>query len=222
MLIEPIRILGSSHEVLRDEGGSVTATFLLIRHAAHVHLDRRLSGRMPDVSLSLAGRTQAAALGRALAAERIDRLVCSPLERTRDTAVAIAAGRTTPLEVEPTEALIEIDMGDWTGATFGTLHGPAWDAWNSQRGSARIPGGETMAEAQARIVGFLRDAAKTPGDRTIAVVSHADMIRGAVAQVLGLPLDNVLRFDIAPASVSRIVIGDWGMRLISINERMAA
>ncbi len=222
MLIEPIRILGSSHEVLRDEGGSVTATFLLIRHAAHVHLDRRLSGRMPDVSLSLAGRTQAAALGRALAAERIDRLVCSPLERTRDTAVAIAAGRTAPLDVEPAEALTEIDMGDWTGAAFGSLHGPDWDAWNSQRGSARIPGGETMAEAQARIVGFLRDAANAPGDRTIAVVSHADMIRGAVAQVLGLPLDNVLRFDIAPASVSRIVIGDWGMRLISINERMAA
>ncbi|MGU3316604.1 histidine phosphatase family protein [Sphingomonas sp. M6A6_1c] len=203
----------------------MTATFLLIRHAAHIHLDRRLSGRMDGVPLSDAGRTQAEALARALAAritdEPIDRIVCSPLERTRETAAAIAAACHLPAP-EPVDALIEIDMGDWTGVAFEDLHGPAWDAWNAERGTARIPGGETMAEAQARIVGWLTQTAAAQDGARIALVSHSDMIRGAVAFALGLPLDHLLRFDIGPASVSRIVVGDWGARLLSLNERLAA
>ena len=43
--------------------------------------------------------------------------------------------------------------------------------------------------------------------------------RGAVAAILGLPLDHLLRFDIGPASVTRIDAGDWGMRLVSLNEK---
>jgi broad specificity phosphatase PhoE len=208
---------------------AATATFLLIRHAAHIHLDRRLSGRMDGVPLSEAGRAQAAALARGLAArltdEPIDRIVCSPLERTRETAEAIAAACHLPAP-EPVEALVEIDMGEWTGAAFEELHGPAWDAWNAERGTARIPGGETMAEAQARIVGWLTQTAAaqtTDGNGAcIALISHSDMIRGAVAFALDLPLDHLLRFDIGPASVSRIVVGDWGARLLSLNERLAA
>ena len=96
---------------------------------------------------------------------------------------------------------------------------PAWTAWNTDRGTARIPGGETMAEAQARIVALLDRVATGDDGRTVAIVSHADMIRGAVAHVLGLPLDNLLRFDIGPASVTRIVWGDWGARLLSLNEQ---
>ncbi len=177
---------------------------------------------MPGVSLSEDGRAQAVALGRGLVGQGIDRIVCSPLERTRDTAAAIAGacGLATP---EPINALVEIDMGEWTGAAFGDLGGGAWDAWNRERGSARIPGGETMAEAQARIVGYMTGVATSAaGGTTIALVTHSDMIRAAVAHVLGLPLDNLLRFDVGPASVSRVVMGDWGAKLISLNERVAA
>lgn len=204
----------------RGQGsGHLTATILFIRHAAHAHLDIRLSGRLAGVPLSEAGTAQAAALGAALAGQGITRVDCSPLTRTCQTAQAItrACGLPAPAIVD---ALVEIDMGDWTGAPFGSLHGPAWDAWNNRRGSARIPGGETMAEAQARIVGHLERLADEADGQTIALVSHSDMIRAGVAHVLGLPLDNLLRFDIAPASVSRAVIGDWGAKLLSLNERM--
>ena len=191
----------------------MTATILLIRHAAHLDLDRRLSGRLPGVALSDAGRAQAAALGRVLAGRGIERVECSPLDRTRDTAGAIAGTCALPPPT-PVEALIEIDMGAWTGRAFDSLRDdPAWRAWNEQRGRARIPDGETMAEAQARIVGHLRTL---PGG-TVAIVTHADMIRAAVAQVLGLSLDRVLNFDIDPASVTTVVMGDWGARLLSLN-----
>lgn len=172
---------------------------------------------MPGVPLSAAGRDQAAALAQRLAGTRIDWIDASPLERTRDTAAAVAG----PHGLVPAEApdLIEIDMGDWTGRAFDTLtDDPDWARWNQERGAARIPGGETMAEAQARILAHLRRvAAERPGT-TGALVTHSDMIRGAVAGVLGLSLDHVLRFDIDPASVTRVVMGDWGARLLALNE----
>ena len=109
-------------------------------------------------------------------------------------------------------------MGDWTGRAFDTFgDDPAWRDWNEHRGSARIPGGETIVEAQARIVEHLRATAAREAGRTIAMVSHSDMIRAAIAWALGLALDNLLRFDIGPASVSRLVVGEWGARVLSVN-----
>lgn len=199
----------------------LNVTILLLRHAAHVHLDRRLSGRLPGVGLSEEGQDQAARLAAFLAHEPITRVECSPLERTMETAAALAAACALP-PPSPIEALIEIDMGDWTGSTFENLAGsPDWDAWNTRRGTARIPGGETMSAAQARIAGHMRaTVAGARADEVIAMVTHSDMIRAAVAHVLGLPLDNLLRFDIGPASVTRIVMGAWGARLVSLNEKV--
>lgn len=174
---------------------------------------------MPGVPLSAAGRAQASALAASLAGENIARIETSPLERARETAAAVADAVSAGEPVIQ-EALIEIDMGHWTGAAFDELaDDPDWRRWNEERGTARIPGGETMAEAQARIVGHLRQLAAEPGDTTVAVVTHSDMIRGAVAWLLGLPLGHVHRFEIGPASVTRMVIGNWGGKLMSLNER---
>lgn len=197
----------------------MTATFLLIRHAAHVHLDRLLSGRMPGVPLSAEGEAQAARLGAALAGRPIDRIVASPLDRTMATAGAIAAAQPGRPQVVADPAMIELDMGAWTGRALGGFgDDPAWIDWNAHRGTARIPGGESMAEAQARIVGRLDALSRDAGGETVAVVSHSDMIRAAVAHVLGLGLDNLLRFDIGPATVTRVLWGEWGARLVSLNE----
>jgi len=200
----------------------MATTFLLIRHAAHIHLDKLFSGRMPGVPLSETGRAQAARLGAALASEPIDRIVHSPLDRTSETAAAIAAARGSAVPVAAAAGLIEIDLGDWTGRSWQDFgDDPAWRDWNERRGSARIPGGETMGEAQARIVGCLAALAREADGRTVAVVSHSDMIRAAVAHVLELPLDRLLSFDVDVASVTRIVWGEWGARLLSLNERPA-
>jgi len=200
----------------------MATTFLLIRHAAHIHLDKLFSGRMPGVPLSETGRAQAARMGAALASEPIDRIVHSPLDRTSETAAAIAAARGSAVPVAAAAGLIEIDLGDWTGRSWQDFgDDPAWRDWNERRGSARIPGGETMGEAQARIVGCLAALAREADGRTVAVVSHSDMIRAAVAHVLELPLDRLLSFDVDVASVTRVVWGEWGARLLSLNERPA-
>jgi probable phosphoglycerate mutase len=197
----------------------VTATILLIRHAAHVELGRTLSGRRRDIALSPEGLEQAEIVADLLGVEPLAAVYSSPRERAYYTARAIAEQH--ELKVEIANGIDELDFGDWTGMPFDALEGdPLWDQWNSARSITRPPGGESMEEACRRAVDALQELASRHPDQMIAAVSHCDIIRGLVAYYLGLSLDNLLRFDIDPASVSRLMVGSWGARVMSINERL--
>lgn len=169
------------------------------------------------MQLTPAGERQATGLAERLSCVRLDAVHTSPRERARRTAESIAARTAAPLEV--IDALDEIDYGDWTGAEFDALEGdPLWRRWNALRGSATPPGGESMAVAQARVVAHAEAIARDRPGAQVAVVSHCDILRALVAHYLGLPLDNLLRFDIDTASISRIEIGAWGGRVLGLNE----
>ena len=77
-----------------------------------------------------------------------------------------------------------------------------------------------MAEAVERAIAAVVEMAREHQSETFVAVSHCDIIRGLIAHYLGLPLDNLLRFDVDPGSVSRIAIGSWGARIINVNERL--
>ncbi|TFI58256.1 histidine phosphatase family protein [Sphingomonas parva] len=197
----------------------MTATIFLIRHAAHVELGRVLSGRRRDVALSREGLDQAQIVGDLLGVEPLAAVYASPRERAYYTARAIAEPH--ELKVVVDDRLDELDFGDWTGRGFSELEGdPLWTEWNERRGSARPPNGEGMAEAVDRVTAALAELAVEHEGATIACVSHCDIIRGVIAHYLGLPLENMLRFDVDPASVSRLALGDWGARIMTVNERL--
>ncbi len=167
--------------------------------------------------LTPAGRRQADDLAGYFAARRLDAIDTSPRERARQTAEAIAERTGAPLEV--VEALDEIDFGDWNGMSFEQLEDqPLWQRWNRARGSASAPHGESMVAAQARVAAHAAEIARTRPGARIALVSHSDILRALVAHYLGLPLDNLLRFEIDTASVSRIEVGTWGGRVLGLNE----
>ena len=198
---------------------SVTATILLIRHAAHVELGRILSGRRRDVALSKDGLEQAEIVADLLAVEAIAAVYSSPRERAFYTARTIAEAHELPVRIA--DDLDEVDFGEWTGMAFSELEGDSgWMEWNEARATARPPGGESMAEAVERTAKALLALASEHAGATIACVSHCDIIRGAIAHCIGLPLDNMLRFDVDPASVSRIALGGWGARVMTMNERL--
>lgn len=197
----------------------MTTTILLIRHAAHVELGQVLSGRRRDVSLSKEGVEQAEIVADLLGVEPLAAVYSSPRERAFYTARAIAEQH--EMKPQVADGLDEVDFGDWTGRSFDDLEGdPVWDEWNGSRGSARPPAGESMAEAVSRAVVGIEELAAGHRDQMIATVSHCDIIRGVIAHYLGLPLDNLLRFDVDPASVSRVAVGNWRARIMTINERL--
>ena len=199
----------------------MTTTFFLVRHAAHPLLGRVLVGRAGGISLAEQGREQANQLARRFAEEHITAVQSSPRERARETAVPIAAVTGVPLEIAA--ALDEVDVGEWAGRAFAELNGdPRWETWNTQRGLACTPGGETMHDVRERIVAHLDQLRTTYPQGKIVLVTHGDVIKGAVLHYLGLPLDDYQRIEVEPASVSTIEIGDWGSKIAALNEKVRA
>jgi ribonuclease H / adenosylcobalamin/alpha-ribazole phosphatase len=171
------------------------------------------------VALSSDGLEQAEIVADLIAVEPLAAICSSPRERAYYTARAIADRFEQKVRI--VHALDEIDFGDWTGKRFDELEGdPLWCEWNVARGSSRPPGGESMAEAALRARAAIEDLATEYDGGTIAAVSHCDVIRGVISSFLGLPLDNLLRFEIDPASVSRIEVAPGHARILSVNERL--
>jgi probable phosphoglycerate mutase len=194
----------------------LSLTVFMVRHASHDLLGARLAGRMAGVSLSEKGRAEAGRVAARLARETAGAVVTSPTARAVETAEAI--GARLGLVPESVPALDEIAFGAWTGMSFEELdHDPGWRNWNAARAVARPPGGETMLEVQARAVGFV-EGRRHETEGAIVLVSHADVIKVTVAYYLGLPVDSWHRFDIDPASVTTLVVGDWGARVVRLNE----
>lgn len=199
----------------------MTATLLLVRHAMHSDYGERFTGRAGGAPLSREGEQQAQALAERLAVEPIAAVYSSPRERTRQTADAVASRHT--VTVKEDDALDEVDLGDWTGVRIDDLIGTAdFTTWNERRGDARPPNGEPFTAVVERVSGFARRTAARHSGETVAVVSHQDVIKALVAACIGLSLDHVLRFEIGPASVSRLLFGDWGAKLLTLNEGAAA
>jgi broad specificity phosphatase PhoE len=191
--------------------------FFLVRHAAHELVDRVLCGRLAGVSLGEEGRAQARHVAERLARESIAAIQTSPLERAQETAAAI--GERLTLQPEIHDAINEIDVGEWSGRTFEELHGdPRWQAWNSARAVSRPPRGESMLEVQARVVGHLERTRAEHPERAVVLVTHSDVIKAALLYCLGMPLDGYRLLDIGPASISRLAMGDWGAKVVSMNE----
>jgi broad specificity phosphatase PhoE len=191
-------------------------TILLIRHATHDRPGQLLVGRDDDVQLSSQGEAEARRLAGQLATYALAQVVTSPSRRCRMTADIIAAPHGLAPEIDPD--VDEIDFGAWRGRTFAELdRDPAWQLFNTARGSARIPEGETILAVQARIEQALRRICVRWPEQQVAVITHGDVIRSAVCQMLGLAPDLMLRFEVSPASVSTVEIGAGAPRLIALN-----
>lgn len=180
---------------------------LLVRHAAHDLLGRVLVGRSPGVPLSGAGRQQASRLGRTFQSSGqnagISAVQSSPRLRAIQTASAIATQCGLDVEVKP--ELDEIDFADWNGRAFDELSGnPEWNRWNAERSQARPPGGESMAEAQARILSHLSTVRTAGHCARIVMVTHAEIIRAAALHCMALPLDAWPQVDVAPAATVHV------------------
>lgn len=195
----------------------MTTTFFLLRHAAHDNVGAVLAGRAPGFGLGTDGRAQAGRLAERMRRESFTAIYSSPRERATETAAAISQAAHVP--VERADALDEIDFGRWSGKDFGTLNAdPAWRRWNEWRSLSRTPGGETMLDVERRAVDFMVELCGRFPDGALVLVSHADVIRAAVGHVLGLATDLWQRFDIDPGSVTTLIMGEWGGRVIAVNE----
>jgi broad specificity phosphatase PhoE len=196
----------------------VSWTYHFVRHAAHDNVGGYLAGRLHGVHLGPAGLAQATRLAQRMQREQFTRIYASPQERTQQTAMALATR--SGLQHETSADLDEVNFGSWSGLDFVTLGQDAeWQRWNAARSLGQTPAGETMLDVQTRVLSLMRRIAESEASSSVVLVSHADVIKAAIAYHLGISLDRLGAIDIAPASLSILRIDGWHAQLILLNER---
>lgn len=182
----------------------MTTRLLLIRHGApHDDGRGRCYGSL-DIGLSDLGRRQSEALAARLREAPISLVVTSPRARAQETAAAL--GR--PAHVD--ERLRELDFGELEGRRFEEIEREQPDLyrrWMTEPTRVRFPGGEGFAEVRSRTAAAVSElVGSSPGDGAIAVVTHAGVVRAALADALGLPSERIFRLDVG---YCRVTVVDW-------------
>jgi probable phosphoglycerate mutase len=191
---------------------------LLIRHAHTDGIGMRLNGRQRGVRLSEQGRREAADLVDALRYVPLTAIYSSPRERALETAEPVACDHGLQVLMRP--RVDEIDFGEWTGRTIESLgKDPAWHRFNRERDRARAPGGEALAEVQQRVVEELLALSRVHPGELIAIVTHAEPIRCAVAAFERASLDDVASVEISPGCITAVGIEPHVQRVVALNVR---
>lgn len=181
-----------------------TTYLLLIRHGENDWVGtHRLAGRTHGVHLNDKGREQSARLATQLATLPISAIYSSPLERCLQTAEPVAAALGKQVIQEPD--IMEVDYGEWQGGDLKELAKlPEWQAVQHYPSTFRFPGGETLHQTQARAVWAIDRIVLAHPNQLVALFSHGDVIRTALAHYMGTPLDLFQRINISTASISAL------------------
>ncbi len=169
---------------------------IVLRHGrTEANASGLLLGRL-DPELDELGRRQAEAAVTAICAARpVDRVISSPLRRTRQTA------ETFGVAVEFDERFIELDYGEFDGKPAADVPAETWAQWRADL-DFRPPGGETLRELGVRVRAALDEVAADASGVTV-VVTHVSPIKAALAWGLGVGDEISWRSYVQPASIMR-------------------
>jgi len=181
----------------------------LIRHGETLaNREYRYIGTRDD-PLSTLGEVQAHQLAGALSELPIMAVYSSPLQRTYQTALPIAARHN--LEVQRIDDLRECDFGRWEGLSRAEVLARSPEdrqrylEWEHNT-SVAPPGGESFEALQQRVVAVVENLAHSHPDQSIVLVSHVGPIKVLLGAALGAPLASAFRIFLDPATISVV---DW-------------
>lgn len=181
----------------------------LFRHGAVDYVDEQ--GKVvpdPDsVSLNEKGLAQADAMGQLFAEVAVDRVICSGLARTRETARRVMGGRA--LKIEVATGLEEIRPATRDGtAGLNLIEDIAFSHWRAADSGSRFLGGEQYADFYERIAATFESILADPDWQNLAIFAHGGTNAAILGWVTGLGLSafgvidqatcclNVIDFDI--------------------------
>ena len=195
--------------------------FILVRHGeTEWNRARRIQGSASDTPLSEIGKHQAEALALRLKNEPLRAIYSSPLQRARDTALAIA--RHHQLEVTALASLKEIDAGELEGVLSADLR-QRFDEFicrnDHEQEFIKLPGGESVGDVQKRAWETIKTIAGQHADGTVAVVTHYFVIMAIICKVLNLPLSQMIHLRLSTGTISSFTLdGSDSARLELFND----
>ena len=181
--------------VVRHGRTAANASGLLLGH---------LDPDLDDLGVRQA-RLLAAALG------PVDRVVSSPLARTRQTAEAFG------IEVDVDDRWIEMNYGEFDGRPMAEVPAETWAVWRADLDWAP-PGGESHRDLGIRVRAAMEDLFDASRTSDVAVVTHVSPVKAALAWTLGVGDELAWRTYVAPASVMVVGAGPAGPSLRNFND----
>ena len=188
---------------------------ILVRHGAtEWSVSGRHTGRT-DIPLLDSGRIQASEVAhrvRDLLGQEEVSLFSSPLSRARDTAdIILDTVQAEQLVLD--DRLLEYDYGEYEGLTTAEIRAtrPGWTVFDG------CPGGETVADVEARVDSFLTDV-RASGMPLAIVFAHGHLLRILAARAIGQPGQFAIRLGLDTASVGVISEGRDGPAITLWNE----
>ena len=168
----------------------------------------RYQGRL-ESTLSELGKRQAAALAEYFS-ERVGardeaprRVVSSPMVRCVETARPCAEVLRVPVKTD--ERLIEIAHGTWEGRyrdELATNDPERYRAWREDPAHVGFEGGEALTDVLERWRAFAASLARDA--RPALVVTHDAVIRCALVDLEGRPLDDFWKVKVGNAAFARL------------------
>jgi broad specificity phosphatase PhoE len=197
--------------------------FILIRHGqtdwnGGSPGGEHFRGRL-DIPLNDVGIAQAEALAGALGHVAIAAVYASPLSRAIDTARPLAAQLALP--VEPLDALLDIDYGDWAGRSHREV-AEEWPEqyrlWQAEPHLLRIPGGERLEDVRERFSRGLARLVERHEDQIILLAGHQVVNKVAICNLLGLGLDAFWRIRQDTGCINRFDLDSGPATVLTLNE----
>ncbi len=200
---------------LQLPGGAPATQIILLRHGCTELNRQRLLQGASDLPLDDLGCRQATAAGDYVRRHwQIDKVVCSPRRRARET--LIHAGFDSDVITE--DRLAEMDYGELEGTPVQLTSGELIDAWSADTGYAPT-GGESLAAVYERSVSAAKDLVAASPGQTVLVCSHANPIKAIVSWTLAGEASGILRMYLRQASISVVASTPPVMVLLGFNER---
>jgi broad specificity phosphatase PhoE len=156
-----------------------------------------------DEPLSAAGRRQLKDLIVKLSEFRFQAAFASDLKRTETTARAVVRRLDLELGIRP--RLREMHFGRWQGLCWEEIakrHPRLASLWLKRFPSGHIPGAERFAHFKKRVTSELNDIIAANQGQCVLVVTHAGVIRVALAKALGMSDRNMFRLAQDPCATN--------------------
>jgi alpha-ribazole phosphatase len=193
---------------------------ILVRHGdTAADSGRRYWGKT-DVALSEEGLRQAERLRDRLAAEKIDVMYSSTLQRARITAATIASKHDLPVTFCP--EIDEMNFGELEGLTWSEISEryPDFTAqWEKQLPPLRWPGGESIEEIVRRVGVFAESLKQHADGETALVVAHSGTLRTLICHLMGIDPVHRRQLRTDMASISILENHLLGANLLSLNDK---
>lgn len=172
-----------------------------------------------DLPLDELGLQQAQCLPVALEGWGITRILCSPLQRARQTADPI--GRRLTIPVSEDERWRELDMGSLEGLTWSEVEKtyPSFSRMRQERPEdvKRPGGGESDRQLQERAAAAFSEVVSEHPGETSLVVSHGGTIKSVLSWLISLPLREKWRLSTYNGSVNVVRRTERGWQIDLLN-----